>query len=639
LLESLRGAADGLTPDPDLTVSAWADTYRMLDSKGSAEPGPWRTDRTPYLREIMDALSATSPVHTTVVAKGAQLGLTEAGNNWLGYCIHQAPGPILCLMPTDQTAEDNVRTRIDPLIETTPAIAERVPARGSKEGGNTLTRKDFPGGALIIRGANAPSKLRSLPIRYLMLDEVDAYELDLGGEGDPVALAQARSRTFGARRKVFAISTPTIEGRSRIWSMFEGTDQRRYFVPCPHCSEPQTIEWDRIRWDDDSDPWLACEHNGCVIEERHKGRMLAAGEWRPTADCADPNVRGYHLSALYSPLGWLSWRQVRDEFVAAKREKDVSKLKTWVNTVLGECWAEQGEAPEWARLYARREPYELNRVPKDGLVLTAGVDVQQNRLEVELRAWGPRLESWSIDYRVLTGDVHDLDGEASPWRALAAIVSETWCHELGGRIGLSVMAVDSGFATQAVYRWCRRFPSTRVLAVKGSDTATTLVGRPKHVDVRQDGQVIRHGATLWTVGSSVGKSELYGWIRQEPPKPGELAPTGWVHWPEYDEEYFRQLTAEQLVTRVVRGYRRPQWEKTRERNEALDCAVYTRAAAAIAGVDRFDDRRWDALRQDLSIAFTPELAAVNTPSPQVKRRGSAYWGAPPSIWGSHGSIW
>jgi phage terminase large subunit GpA-like protein len=176
--------------------------------------------------------------------------------------------------------------------------------------------------------------------------------------------------------------------------MFEETDQRRYFVPCPHCREMQTIEWDRIRWEGSSDPWLVCEHNGCVIEERHKGRMLAAGEWRPTAACTDANVRGYHLSALYSPLGWLSWRQMRDDFVGAKREKDVSRLKTWVNTVLGECWAERGEAPEWARLYARREPYELNRVPKDGLVLTAGVDVQHNRLEVELRAWGPRLESW-----------------------------------------------------------------------------------------------------------------------------------------------------------------------------------------------------------------------------------------------------
>ena len=443
--------ADGFRPNPRLTVSEWADRHRLLTTVSSAEAGPWRTDRTPYLREIMDTLGVSSPVTRTVFAKGAQIGGTECGNNWIGYVIAHVPGPMLCLMPTDSTAEDNVRMRIDPLIDSTPAIRERVPERGGKEGGNTLRRKDFPGGMLAIRGANAPGNLRSLPIRFLFLDEVDAYQLDLGGEGDPVELATARARTFGAKRKQFEVSTPTIEGRSRIWAAYEETDRRRYFVPCPHCDDYQVIEWARIKWDDDtSAPYLACATNGCVIEERHKPRMLAAGEWRATAECDDPNVRGYHLSALYSPLGWYSWRQARDDFRKAVEAKDPSRLKTWTNTVLGECWAEKGEAPPWEALYARRESYPRNHVPRDGLVLTAGVDVQKDRVELEIRAWGPRLESWSIDHRVFTGDPSRLDGDRSPWPHVADVLSESWPHELGGRIGMSTMAVDTGYETQAV---------------------------------------------------------------------------------------------------------------------------------------------------------------------------------------------
>lgn len=620
--------ADGFKPDPRLTVSEWADQHRMLSSVASAEPGRWRTSRTPYLREIMDCLSVTSPVHTVVFVAGAQLGKTETGNNWIGYTIHHAPGPMLCLMPTDQTAEDNVRTRIDPLIESTPAIRERVPRRGAKEGGNTLNRKDFPGGTLVIRGANSPSNLRSLPIAKLFADEVDAYELDLGGEGDPIALAQARTRTFGARRKEYYPSTPTIAGRSRIWQLFEGTDCRHYFMPCPHCGHMQTLEWPSIKWDDDNaPPYAVCEANGCVIEERHKGRMLEAGEWRATRECADPNVRGYRLPSLYSPLGWLSWAQIRDEFLKAKRSKDPSKLKVWVNTMLAQCWEEKGDAPPWEALYARREPYPCNVVPRDGLVLTAAVDVQRDRLEVEVKAWGPRLENWHIDHRVFAGDPSRLEGERSPWPYVDAMLSESWPHELGGRIAITCMAVDTGDQTQAVYQWCRKHPPTRVMAVKGGPpTMSLLLATPKRVDVDAHGVKIPNGVTLWMVGTSIAKSELYGWLRQPRPEPGEPAPTGWSHWPDaLGEEWFKQLTAEQIVTKVVRGYRVTTWEKTRERNEALDLHVYNRAAAAQIGVDRFEPRRWDSIRAQLTAASAqaPDARPVSA-SPRVKIKKSTW---------------
>lgn len=617
--------AGGFQPDPQLTVSEWADAHRWLSSVSSAESGPWKTTRTPYLREVMDCLSATSPVVSVVFCKGAQVGGTECGNNWIGYVISHAPGPMLCLMPTDKTAEGNVRTRIDPLIDSSPEVRAKVPKRGSKEGGNTLDRKDFPGGVLNIRGANAPANLRSLPIRFLFLDEVDAYALDLDGEGDPISLAQVRARTYGAVRKEFMVSTPTVEGRSRIWSAFEQTDQRYYFVPCPHCGAFQIIKWERIKWADEvSAPFLVCELHGCVIEERHKPRMLAAGEWRATEECSDPTTRGYHISALYSPLGWYSWKQARDDFLKAKREKNTAQLKTWVNTTLGECWAEKGESPPWEALYARREPYDRNHVPAGGLVLTASVDVQRDRLELELRAWGPRLESWSIDHRVFPGDPSRLDGDRSPWPHLDAVLSESWPHELGGRISITCMAVDSSDQTQTVYNWARKHPG-KVMCVKGTDDATTLVATPKRIDVRTDGKLITNGVTLWTVGTHVAKSELYGWLRQERPAPGELVPTGWIHWPEYAEEWFRQLTAEQITVKVVRGFRKTQWEKTRERNEALDLHVYNRAAAAQIGVDRWEPRRWDQIRASLTVATPDPQGEGVTARPKVKIRKSTFW--------------
>lgn len=615
-------------PDARLTVSEWADAHRMLSTVASSEAGPWRTDRTPYLREIMDALSASSPVTRVVFAKGAQIGGTEAGNCWIGYVIAHAPGPMLCLMPTDATAEDNVRTRIDPLIESTPSIREKVAVRGAKEGGNTLTRKDFPGGMLAIRGANAPSKLRSLPIRFLFLDEVDAYELDLGGEGDPVALAKARARTFGSKRKEYEVSTPTIAGRSRIWAAYEETDQRRFFVPCPHCGEFQTIDWARIKWTEESaPPWLECERNGCVIEERHKPRMLAGGEWRATAECDDADVRGYHLSALYSPYGWYSWAQARKDFLIAKRDKNPARMKTWVNTVLGECWEEKGEAPSWELLYARRESYDRNVAPRDGLVLTAGVDVQRDRVEVEVKAWGPRLENWTVDHRVFVGDPSRLDGERSPWPSLAAMLSESWPHELGGRIGITTMAVDSSDQTQSVYSFCRQWSATKVMAVKGRDEASTLISTPKRVDVRSDGVVIKHGVALWIVGVSVAKSEFYGWLRQSRPASDETVPTGWSHWPELPEEWFKQLTAEQITTKVVRGFKKTQWEKVRERNEALDLHVYNRCAAAQIGIDRWESKRWESIRRELTIAVAEGSEASPTTAHQklAKPRKSSYW--------------
>ena len=301
----LRAWGGGLKPDPLLTVSEWADRYRMLSSRAAAEPGRYRTKRTPYMKDIMDALSPGHPAQRIVFMKAAQVGATEAGNCFLGFIIHQAPGPALAVQPTVELAKRNSRQRIDPLIEESPALRDKVKPARSRDAGNTMLSKEFAGGILIMTGANSAVGLRSTPARYIFLDEVDAYPASADEEGDPVSLAEARSLTFAHRRKVFLASTPTIRGLSRIEREYEASDQRRYFVACPHCGHRQWLKFERLRWEKGKPETAAYACEGCdaAIAEHHKTAMLEAGEWRPTATSADPSTIGFHLSALYSPVG------------------------------------------------------------------------------------------------------------------------------------------------------------------------------------------------------------------------------------------------------------------------------------------------------------------------------------------------
>jgi phage terminase large subunit GpA-like protein len=597
------GAAwDGLEPEPLLTVSEWADRHRMLSQRASAEAGRWRTDRTPYLREIMDALSPSSPVEQVVFMKGAQVGGTEAGNNWLAYVIDYAPGPMMAVAPTVELAKRNSKHRIDPLIAECPRLASKVKDPRTRDGGNTVLSKEFPGGILIMTGANSAVGLRSMPVRYLFLDEVDAYPADLDGEGSPLELALARTRTF-ARRKVLMVSTPTIMGRSRIEDAYSQTDQRRYHVPCPDCGKTQVLRWSNLRWDSGKPETARYSSEGCgvLLEEHQKTEMLANGTWVPANEGASERTRGYQLSSLYSPLGWFSWADAAAFWERAKKRPQ--ELRVFVNTVLGESWQERGDAPDWKRLYQRREPYRARSVPRGGLVLTAGVDVQKDRLEIEIVAWGRGLESWSIDHRVIEGDTAD----TAIWGKLDALLSETFDHELGGKAQVARLAVDSGFRTATVYNWSRRHESGRVMAVKGTSGLQMLVGSPARVDVNMQGERLRRGAIVWPVGVDIAKGELYGALRLEPPLPGEPTPPGYCHFPEdYGQEYFQQLTAEELVPKVVRGYRRHEWTKVRERNEALDCRVYARAAAGVLGIERYSDAHWTALEEQLSNVPAPE---------------------------------
>ena len=627
-LDIERSWREGLIPDPLLSVSEWSDRHRMLSSKASSEPGRWRTSRTPYLKAIMDCLSPTSPVERVVFMKAAQLGATEMGSNWIGYVIHHAPGPMMAVWPTVEMAKRNSKQRIDPLIEESAILKELIAPARSRDSGNTILAKEFRGGVLVMTGANSAVGLRSMPVRYLFLDEVDGYPIDVDGEGSAVALAEARTRTF-ARRKIFIVSTPTIAGVSTIEREYEASDQNRYFVPCPHCGHRQWLRFEQLRWERDEHgnrPDTAayvCESCEVPIPEHHKTWMLEHGEWRAMVECPS-RTAGFHLSSLYSPIGWRSWREIAAAWESAisKESGSAAAIKTFKNTELGETWVEEGEAPDWQRLLERREDYRMGSIPQGGLLLTGGGDVQKDRIEASIWAFGRGKASWLIEHRVLMGDT----ARAEVWNELARMLDETWTHACGASVPLVRFALDTGFATQEAYAFVRAVRDSRVMAVKGVARGAALVGTPTAVDATTGGKKLRRGIKVFSVAGGIAKLEFYNNLRKSADVADDgvttVYPAGFVHLPKVDAEFIQQLCAEQLVTRRDRnGFAHRDWQKMRERNEALDCYVYARAAAAASGLDRFEERHWRELEKQFGIASVDPNEVPDEPNAEATHRG------------------
>lgn len=604
-----------LRPDPLLTVSEWSDRYRVLDRE-TPEPGRWRTSRTPYLREIMDRLSPGDPCERVVLQKGAQVGGTEAGNNWLGFNIHHAPGPMMVVQPTLGLAKRWSRRKLAKLVEATPELARRMDLQKKRTGDNTAFMKEFPGGFLIIAGANAAAGLRSSSIRYLFLDEVDAYPPDVDGEGDPVDLAEQRTSNF-SNAKIFMVSTPTVKDLSRIELAFKEGDQRRYWVPCPSCEEYQTLDWAQVQWPPGR-PHAAgyvCVHCGTVIENHEKTWMLERGEWRATAPGDGGRTVSYHLSSLYSPHGWLGWGEIATQFV--KAQKDPVRLQVWVNTKLGETWNEDnaGETIDPDSLEARCEPYE--GVPEAVAILTAGVDVQNDRVEVEVVGWGQDEESWSVDYRVIWGD----PSVPQLWHELDEYLTRRWRHPVLGDQVVVATAVDTGgHHTQAAYDFCESRIKRRVFAIKGQSGAKLIW--PQYASKVGKNKKVR----LHMVGVDTAKRDVYNRLKIK--EPG----AGYCHFPEgRDPRWFQQLTAETLKVRYHRGHPTYYWYlPAGRRNEALDCRVY--AYAALHGyyqqgldLDRAVDRVRQAKQDGPGVRPRPKRVARRPADDWFNGRTDDYW--------------
>ena len=560
----------GLKPPPPITITEWADEYRRLSPEASAEPGRWKTSKAPYQKEIMDAIGEVG-VEKVVVMSAAQIGKSDACIlNPLGYYMHYDPSPIMILQPTIQMAEAFSKDRISPMLRDTPILQDKVDDK-SRTSGNTILQKIFPGGHVTMVGANSPSSLASRPIRILLADEIDRYPVTAGTEGDPLLLATKRLTTFW-NKKIVCVSTPTIKDLSRIEVEYEHSTQGEWNIPCPHCGEYNPLEWAYIKFDkeDLSEIEYTCRHCGAIASEYawksnfDKGKFIFKYPKRA--------VKGFHLNALASLF--VSWADIVEKFLVANEEKkkgNIELLKAWTNTEMGQTWEEEGEEIEMDELFNRLEEYGCE-VPEDVIVLTAGVDVQDDRFEVEVVGWGEEKESWGIYYKKIYGDLKT----ETVWQDLDNFLGRTFETKDGRKLKILSTCIDSGgHFTQEVYKFAKKRINRRIWAIKGRGGAQTpYYSKPSTSNA--------YKTPLFTLGVDTGKAILYQRLAVEEPGPN------YCHFPEdegrgYTEEYFKGLTSEKMVMTYKKGRAQYVWKvkKGIKRNEPLDIRNYATAALEI----------------------------------------------------------
>ncbi len=579
-------------PEPGMTVTRCAEKYRMLSpdrcamAEEAGEPIPWDTSVVPYTREIMDCAS-NPDVRGIVVIKGNQLTISTCVSNMILYFAYKEPTTQLYACEDKDKAEAFSKEEIATMIRDSPVLRSSVKESRERDSDNTIFAKRYPGGHLAFGWSTSPKTASSRPRRVIYLDERDAYESTK--EGDYCALASRRADTY-PNKLIVKLTTP----RNRLENPpgtpldaprytpgereYQESDRRKFWVPCVHCDTFQTLKWSQVKWDDD--PLLAyyvCEACGAVLEEEDKPEMLSRGEWRAEAEFR--GIAGFHLSRFYSPF--VTWGECAEEFLHAKHSGDLELLKVWVNTCLAEGWQNPEENVETSTLEDRREDYgDGGAIPTGVCLLTAGVDVQPDRLECEIQGWGLNRESWSVDYLVLFGD----PSRPQVWERLKQeVLDAEFARADGIKLRVSCTAIDSGdggFANE-VYRFTHATRGYRCFAVKGSSTAgKPIITKPQMVG--------RPPVKLFMVGTEAAKDTFLANLRIEEPGPG------YCHFPLerlleqgrkiYDEDHFKQLLSERPVMR--RGHR--VYAKIREaaRNEALDCRVYGMGAYMIVNGDR-----------------------------------------------------
>lgn len=561
-----------LKPPPDMSISQWADEHRRLSSESSAEPGRWRTTKAPYQREIMDAISDIK-IQKVIVMSAAQIGKTDGFIlNPIGYYMHYDPSPIMVLQPTIKMAETFSKDRLTPMLRDTPVLTDKVNDK-SRNSGNTILQKIFPGGHVTMVGANSASSLASRPIRILLADEIDRYPATAGNEGDPLLLAGKRLTTFWNKKEV-CVSTPTIKGLSRIEIEYEHSTQEEWYVPCPECGEYQIIEWARIIFDKNNIDEIShvCEKCGVISheiawkEQYQKGKFIAKYPKR--------KVRGFHLNTLASLF--VEWREIVEKFLTANEEKkkgNIELLKAWTNTEMGQTWEEEGTQLEEDDLLERREKYNCE-VPEEVICLTAGVDTQNDRFEIEVVGWGVDKESWGIKYQVIYGDLK----LPNVWHELDIFLDQTFVRADGAKLKIICTCIDSGgYFTNQVYKFCKPRTPRRVFAIKGKGgSEVPYYNKPTKSN--------REKTPLFTVGVDTGKSLLYQRLNVEDEGPN------YCHFPKekdkgYNKAYFTGLTAEKMVMTYKKGKAQYIWkikDYKHKRNEALDCRNYSMVALEIA---------------------------------------------------------
>jgi phage terminase large subunit GpA-like protein len=640
-----------------MSVWEWADANRHLGAD-SPERGNYRTDRTPYARQIMDCLSPFHPARHIAWEKGVQIGATTVGLNWIGFIASQNPAPTIITLPSEGVAKEWSHQRLTQLVEETPCLQSKL-VDAKRKGSGSVYLKRIAGTTVTIKIAwsSSAKKLRSTPAANLLSDEVDGFENDPDGEGSVLVLLDGRFVNF-PRGKHFMISTPTREP-SKIHAEFLKGDQRHYFIPCPFCGRFQSLDdpnhkrgFRSLKW---SDGFLGFECVSCGqrFAERFKTQFLSRGMWVATREAPellrdgfdDPRhlasiisrmerekFASFHSSAMYSPIGWYSWDTLREDW--QKAQHSANDLKAVINTKLAEVWEERGDVPDDEKIWARREHYHHfsqgigklpwnseAMVPRRGLILTAAVDIQQNppRIEVGVKAWGRGKEAWHVGYWVFYGDVSRIENE--PWQLLDELLAKDFRREDGAMLSIMAMGIDTGYLANVVYEFALKHPQPWHSDATGSRVVEMRTVIPTGGDPHDWQKIVssvsktdaarkRQNVRIWKVGGCAAKGELYGWLRLPIPE-GDTPSPGFQHYPDYQRAWFTGLCSEQ---RKVAGNGRPYYEiiPGHERNEPLDTEQYNRLVAAVCGIDRFTDDEWGQLES------RPEDEAAETAQSSVR---------------------
>lgn len=602
------------TPPPKLSVSEWADKYRMLTSVASVEPGHWRTARAEYQRGILDAFSDPA-IEQVNVCSSSQIGKTEIILGVIAYFVDQDPAPMLVMQPTLDMARSFSKDRVREMFRATPQLSRFVYDTGRREADDTILHRAFPGGHLTMVGANSAASLAARPIRVLLCDEVDRYPESAGDEGDPVTLGMRRTITFW-NRKIGLFSTPTITGASRIDTAFMEGDQRRYYVPCPHCGHLQHLRWEQL--DFDTGAYICEPDGGCgaTIDEMYKSQMVARGQW--IAAKPGGKIASFHVNALLSP--WVSWADLITEFKAVKAIPE--RHRVFKNTMLGLTWDLDTDGADTSALATRAEVYAAE-VPMPVGMLTASIDVQHDRLEVLIKGWGKDQESWDIAHHRLLGDPAV---PTSPvWAEAEALLVQSYQHESGAPMRITCTTIDSGDGNtmQAVYAFVAPRQKRRIFASKGLSTPGKPVITHK---LRKN----RYGIRLVGIGTQTAKDTLFGRLKLKEPGPG------YIHFPKDrsaapDAEFFAQFGAEVPVIKRHQSTGIPVrvYKQIRARNEAIDLEVGCLAALHLLGAGIYDHldvwaarvkKRGDVLRaQQVAAGIDPAAPVQPVPQPQPQR--------------------
>ena len=559
-------------PPKHQTVSEWADENRILVSDASAEPGAWRTDRAPYQREIMDCFTQPG-IWQIVIMASAQVGKSEIELNMMGCAIDNDPGPMLYIQPTDKVAEDYSKRRIQPMINACPTLREKVFKAKSRDSANTITMKTFPGGSLAIIGANSPADLSSKPVRYIFMDETDRFPASAGVEGNPQELAERRTETFRHNRKIIKTSTPTIKGKSKIERDYLNGTQEEWHTECPYCHSYNFIRFPDIHFEKEDIKSESGEEDyivkvvtwRCPTCKRDIGEYEAKrqpAKWvSKNPEAIRNGVRSFRLNAFMSP--WSDWKNIAWKFL--KAHKDPESLKTFYNTILGESWEIHTNNGLDETLYKRREHYDAE-VPTGVLLLTMGMDTQDNRLEYEVVGWDRHGQSWGINRGVIPGRAD----APVVWEEVDALLDKEWRLANGMKMRILATFIDSGgHFTTPIYKECAKRASRRIWPIKGEKGE----GKPECRPMKRS----QGDGAKFMLGVDAGKEGIMYEAALEEPGPN------YMHFPidyraGYDMEFFRGLISERMEIHRRGGQATIVWEQFYERNEPLDCRNYARAA-------------------------------------------------------------